>query len=79
MKKVDIELCYQIKDDAGVFILPMDFQQFRKICDIEEFYLMLEDKPKIALLCMSAAIHKVQNNSGWKFIELLSQDRKSTL
>ncbi|XP_059427817.1 probable DNA helicase MCM8 [Corylus avellana] len=53
------DLASQIKDDDGVFILPMDFQQFRKICDIEEFYLMLEDKPEIALLCMSAAIHKV--------------------
>lgn len=33
---------------------------------------MLEDRPKIALLCMSAAIHKVKNNSGWEFIEVLS-------
>jgi hypothetical protein len=50
----------------------MDFKQFRKICGLEEFYLMLEDGPKIALLCMSAAIHKVKHNSCWEFIEVLS-------
>ncbi|XP_062165844.1 probable DNA helicase MCM8 isoform X2 [Alnus glutinosa] len=53
------DLASQIKDDDGLFVLSMDFKQFRKICGLEEFYLMLEDRPKIALLCMSAAIHKV--------------------
>ncbi|KAG7964536.1 hypothetical protein I3843_09G175800 [Carya illinoinensis] len=53
------DLASQVKDDDGVFVLSMDFQQFQKICGIEEFYFMLEDKPKIALLCASAAIHKV--------------------
>ncbi|XP_041022952.1 probable DNA helicase MCM8 isoform X1 [Juglans microcarpa x Juglans regia] len=53
------DLASQVKDDDGAFVLSMDLQQFQKICVIEEFYLMLEDKPKIALLCVSAAIHKV--------------------
>lgn len=48
----------------------MDFQQFQKICGIEEFYFMLEDKPKIALLCASAAIHKVQNNYVGNFLNI---------
>ncbi|KAH7513013.1 hypothetical protein FEM48_Zijuj12G0151300 [Ziziphus jujuba var. spinosa] len=52
-------LLSQIKDDGGVFTLSIDFERFRKICEIEEFYAFLEDKPKIALLCMSAAVHKV--------------------
>ncbi|PIN18479.1 DNA replication licensing factor, MCM6 component [Handroanthus impetiginosus] len=49
----------QVKEDNGVFILPLDFQQFRKVCGIEELYLALEEKPKDALLCMGAAVHKV--------------------
>lgn len=53
------ELASQVKEDDGVFVLSIDFQQFRNLCDVEEFYSMLEDKPKIALLCMSVAIHKV--------------------
>uniref|UniRef100_A0A5B7BZM9 Probable DNA helicase MCM8 n=1 Tax=Davidia involucrata TaxID=16924 RepID=A0A5B7BZM9_DAVIN len=52
-------LVSQVKDDDGIFILSLDFQQFRKICELEEFYAILEEKPKVALLCMSAAIHKV--------------------
>lgn len=50
----------QVKDDSGVFILWLDFQNFRKVCDVEAFYVALEDKPKTALLCMSTAVHKVQ-------------------
>ncbi|KAK2977599.1 hypothetical protein RJ640_007235 [Escallonia rubra] len=49
----------QVKDDDGIFSLPLDFQQFRKVCDTEYFYAILEEKPKEALLCMSAAVHKV--------------------
>ncbi|KAK3016647.1 hypothetical protein RJ639_006742, partial [Escallonia herrerae] len=49
----------QVKDDDGIFSLPLDFQQFRKVCDTEYFYTILEEKPKEALLCMSAAVHKV--------------------
>ncbi|XP_068318869.1 probable DNA helicase MCM8 [Pyrus communis] len=52
-------LLSQVKDDGGVAVLPIDFEQFRKICDVEEFYEALEEKPKITLLCMSAAVHKV--------------------
>uniref|UniRef100_A0A2N9IKY6 Probable DNA helicase MCM8 n=1 Tax=Fagus sylvatica TaxID=28930 RepID=A0A2N9IKY6_FAGSY len=53
------DLASQVKDEDGVFVLSIDLQHFRKVCDLEEFYIMLEDKPKVALLCMSAAIHKV--------------------
>ena len=60
----------QVKDDDGVFILSIDFQQFRKVCDLEEFYIMLEDKPKAALLCMSAAIHKVQSDNCGNFLKI---------
>ncbi|GFQ07779.1 probable DNA helicase mcm8 [Phtheirospermum japonicum] len=49
----------QVKEDDGLFILPLDFQHFRKVCQIEEFYAALDEKPKDALLCMSAAVHKV--------------------
>ncbi|XP_038903978.1 probable DNA helicase MCM8 isoform X1 [Benincasa hispida] len=48
-----------IDDGRGIFILSIDFQQFRKICDRREFYIMLEENPKVALKCMSAAIHQV--------------------
>lgn len=54
--------CYchgQVKEDNGLFFLPLDFQQFRKVCDIEEFYVALEENPKDTLLCMGAAMHKV--------------------
>ncbi|KAK2647711.1 hypothetical protein Ddye_015200 [Dipteronia dyeriana] len=54
-----LDLALQVKDDNGVFILPLDFQNFRKICDVEVFYATLEDKPRMALSCMSAAVHKV--------------------
>ncbi|XP_071700805.1 probable DNA helicase MCM8 [Rutidosis leptorrhynchoides] len=49
----------QVKRDGFLFILPLDFEHFRKGCEIEDFYDMLENKPKEALLCMSAAVHKV--------------------
>ena len=49
----------QVKDDDGIFILSVDFQRFRKECDVREFYELLEEKPKIALSCVSAAVHKV--------------------
>ncbi|XP_031268309.1 probable DNA helicase MCM8 isoform X1 [Pistacia vera] len=54
-----LDLAFQVKDDSGVFVLWLDFQNFRKICDAEAFYAALEDKPKVALLCMSTAVHKV--------------------
>ncbi|KAE8690522.1 putative DNA helicase MCM8 [Hibiscus syriacus] len=51
-------LAHQVKDDCGAVSLSLDYQQFRKSCDIEEFYAKLEDKPKIALSTMSVAIHQ---------------------
>ncbi|XVE61753.1 hypothetical protein DITRI_Ditri06bG0065200 [Diplodiscus trichospermus] len=53
------DIAHQVKDDSGTVSLSLDFQQFRKLCCIEEFYAKLEDKPKIALSCMSAAVHQV--------------------
>ncbi|KAF3442091.1 hypothetical protein FNV43_RR16007 [Rhamnella rubrinervis] len=52
------DLLSQVKDDDGVFTLSIDFERFKKICAIEEFFVFLDDKPKIALSCMSAAVHK---------------------
>lgn len=50
----------QVKDDGGVLILSLDFQKFRKICDVELFFETLEEKPRMTLSCMTAAVHKVQ-------------------
>lgn len=49
----------QVKSDDDIFSLSLDFKQFHKICDLEDFYATLDTKPKEALLCMSAAVHKV--------------------
>ncbi|XP_045794791.1 probable DNA helicase MCM8 [Trifolium pratense] len=49
----------QVKNEFGNYVLSLDFQQLKNTCHVEEFYEMLMEKPKIALLCMSAAIHKV--------------------
>ncbi|KAM3325265.1 putative DNA helicase MCM8 isoform X1 [Capsicum chacoense] len=48
----------QVKEVDGTFLLQLDFQQFCKLCELQEFYAMLESKSKDALLCMSAALHK---------------------
>ncbi|XP_076938678.1 putative DNA helicase MCM8 [Bidens hawaiensis] len=53
----------QVKREDILFILPLDFQHFRKVCTISEFYEALERKPKEALFCMSAAVHKVLYDS----------------
>ncbi|KAL7251724.1 hypothetical protein ACSBR1_013559 [Camellia fascicularis] len=53
------EVCQQVKDDDDIYFLSLDFQQFRKICELEDFYAALEENPKEALSCMSAAVHKV--------------------
>ncbi|GLT92430.1 hypothetical protein SLE2022_102680 [Rubroshorea leprosula] len=53
-----------VQDDCGVLSLSVDFQKLRKICNLEEFYAKLEEKPKMALLCMSAAVHKVLLSKG---------------
>ncbi|KAK6943754.1 MCM, AAA-lid domain [Dillenia turbinata] len=53
-------LISQVNDDGdGIFVLSLDFQQFRKICDVQEFYATLETCPKGAILCMRVAVHKV--------------------
>ncbi|XP_058766640.1 probable DNA helicase MCM8 [Vicia villosa] len=49
----------QVKNEYGNYVLPLDFQQLKIMCDVTKFYEMLTEKPKIALLCMSAAVHKV--------------------
>ncbi|ESR42117.1 hypothetical protein CICLE_v10013573mg [Citrus x clementina] len=54
-----LDLALQVKDDGGVLILSLDFQKFRKICDVELFFETLEEKPRMTLSCMSAAVHKV--------------------
>ncbi|KAJ9181622.1 hypothetical protein P3X46_009734 [Hevea brasiliensis] len=53
------DLASQVKEENGSFFLPIDFQQFRKLCEVEEFYATLEEKPKVALSCMGAAVHKI--------------------
>ncbi|KAJ4841385.1 DNA replication licensing factor mcm8 [Turnera subulata] len=52
-------LVSQAKEENGVCFLPIDFQLFKKVCDVDEFYAALEEKPKMALSCMSAAVHKM--------------------
>jgi DNA helicase MCM8 len=48
-----------VKNEFGNYVLSLDFQQLKSMCHVEEFYEMLMEKPKIALSCMSAAVHKV--------------------
>lgn len=48
-----------MQDDCGVLSLPIDMQQFRKICGVDEFYVILNEEPKEAILCMGAAVHMV--------------------
>lgn len=47
------------EDGGGSFSLPLDLQQFKKLCDVENFFLNLEDNPKGVIPCMNAAVHKV--------------------
>ncbi|CAH2054347.1 unnamed protein product, partial [Thlaspi arvense] len=47
------------EDGGGSFSLSLDLQQFKKICDIENFFINLEDSPKGVIPCMNAAVHKV--------------------
>ncbi|KAA3464965.1 putative DNA helicase MCM8 [Gossypium australe] len=63
------DLAHQVKDDCGAVSLSLDYQRFRRLCDIEEFYAKMEDKPKIALSCMSAAIHQVLLNNQDFYLE----------
>lgn len=48
----------QVKYDDGFCSLPIDFQQFRETCQVQELYATLEEKPKDALFCMCAAAQK---------------------
>lgn len=56
------------EDGGGSFSLPLDLQQFKKLCDIENFFLNLEDNPKGVLPCMNAAVHKVYHYSSLVFV-----------
>jgi len=47
------------EDGGGSFSLSLDLQQFKKISDIENFFINLEDNPKGVIPCMNAAVHKV--------------------
>ncbi|XP_021730627.1 probable DNA helicase MCM8 [Chenopodium quinoa] len=51
----------QVKHEDDAFSLTLNYQEFRKICDLECFFVNLEEYPKEALLCMGAAIHKVSS------------------
>nr|GEU65863.1 probable DNA helicase MCM8 [Tanacetum cinerariifolium] len=57
-----------VKKEDILHIFPLDFHHFKKECVIQEFYDAFERKPKEALLCMSAALHKVlysNSNDKW--------------
>ncbi|PKA63301.1 DNA replication licensing factor MCM3 like 1 [Apostasia shenzhenica] len=47
----------KVQDNGGLFYLPVDFLQLRKVCGIERFYVYMREAPKDALLCMGAAVH----------------------
>ncbi|KAL2345025.1 hypothetical protein Fmac_006310 [Flemingia macrophylla] len=64
-----LNLASQVKNDYGNYVLSVDFEQLERKCVAKEFYEMLEEKPKIALLCISAAVHKVLL-SKWKYPDL---------
>ncbi|KAF5206952.1 Dna replication licensing factor mcm2 [Thalictrum thalictroides] len=49
----------QVRDDDNQFYLPLDFQQFRKKCEINCFLAILQKDPKEALLSIGAAVHEV--------------------
>ena len=49
-----------MQDDSGIFFLPVDIQQLRKICSIDEFSATLAEAPKEALSSIVAAVHMVQ-------------------
>ncbi|XP_058110155.1 probable DNA helicase MCM8 isoform X2 [Magnolia sinica] len=67
-------LLSQVKDDGGLWFLPVDFQQLQKICEVEEFYAALEVAPKEALLCMGAAVHMALLPK-WKDCQLEDETR----
>ncbi|XP_010543366.1 PREDICTED: probable DNA helicase MCM8 [Tarenaya hassleriana] len=53
-------LVSQAKEEGnGCFSLSLDLQQFKKLCHIDNFFLNLENNPKVVIRCMSAAVHKI--------------------
>ncbi|KAL1193894.1 putative DNA helicase MCM8 [Cardamine amara subsp. amara] len=47
------------EEGGGSFSLSLDLQQFKKLSDIDNFFIHLEDNPKGVIPCMNAAVHKV--------------------
>ncbi|XP_026418412.1 probable DNA helicase MCM8 isoform X1 [Papaver somniferum] len=68
---IGANLVFQVKHGEGPLYLPIDLQQLRKICNVESFYIFLEDEPRLALSCMGASVHKVLLPKG---IESESED-----
>ncbi|KAF5750356.1 DNA helicase MCM8 isoform X1 [Tripterygium wilfordii] len=64
-----LDIASQVKDDNNNYSLAIDFQQFRKVCDLENFHAALVEKPKIALLCVGAAVHKILLTKGENMFE----------
>jgi DNA helicase MCM8 len=63
-----------VRNEYGNYVLSLDFQQLKNTCHVEEFYEMLTEKPKLALLCMSVAVHTVCLKSlllFYKYVHLL--------
>ncbi|XP_078180003.1 minichromosome maintenance 8 isoform X2 [Carex rostrata] len=50
-------LLSKIEDENGAFSLPIDFERFKKICEVQDLYSSLQESPKEALLCLGAAAH----------------------
>ncbi|XP_021891507.1 probable DNA helicase MCM8 isoform X2 [Carica papaya] len=57
--EVEILTNKQVKCDGAVYSLSLDLSKFRKVCDIGNFFAILDNKPRITLTCMSAAVHKI--------------------
>ncbi|CAA7013000.1 unnamed protein product [Microthlaspi erraticum] len=54
------DLASQVNEEGGgSFSLSLDLQHFKKLSDIENFFINLEDNPKVVIPCMNAAVHKV--------------------
>ncbi|CAN8259931.1 unnamed protein product [Cochlearia groenlandica] len=54
------DLVSQVNEEGGgSFSLWIDLQQLKKISDIDNFFVNLEDNPKGVIPCMCSAVHKV--------------------
>lgn len=49
------------EEGGGSLSLSLDLQHFKKLSDIENFFINLEDNPKVVIPCMNAAVHKVKS------------------